>query len=1272
MGSSTRGALGAKDFFYGSSQVAALMRGRNWAQSSLGPVDQWPRSLRAALGVILGSGYPMYLAWGPEFIQFYNDAYLPILGNKHPGALGIASPVTFPEIWEFIGPMFRKVIEEAETTTLTDQLLVLERGGYPEECYFTFSYSPVPDDEAGQTGGVFVTALETTDRIVGERRLKTLGSLATLCSQAKSEDEVFKCACEALASAAHEIPFALLYRLNAAAKNAAAKEAGTAVDAMLAGRVGIDAGDRAAPDVMSGKDATPWPWAESIERNEPLLLDDLPIRFHSLPSGSWTVPPIQAMIVPIVAPGQTSASAFLIAALNPHKRLDDSYRSFLMRVVAQIGSSIVDAQAFEEERKRAEALAEIDRAKTAFFTNISHEFRTPITLMLAPLEDALARAQAQHGVHSEDHDSLKMIHRNGLRLLKLVNALLDFSRIEAGRVSAKYEATALDQFTRDLASTFRSATERAGIELLVECDPLGEPVYVDREMWEKVVLNLLSNAFKFTLEGSITVRLRREGAVAKLEVSDTGVGMPEADLPRVFERFYRAETSGGRSIEGTGIGLALVQELVKLHGGAIEAESELGKGSTFTVSIPIAGPPHLDQRPSNWRDVTPSVLAEGYVEEALRWLPGEADLPADDLLPVEEPDSATLRARILVADDNADMREYLLRVLGKEYRVETYANGTAALAALSAHPPDLLLADVMMPDLDGFELLKRVREHPHTKHIPVIMVSARAGQEARIEGLQAGADDYVTKPFSGRELLARVRAQLNLAHLRNEASKRENALRGQAEAERNKLHDLFQIAPAAIIAMSGPEHRVIIANEQYVKLVGRESAEQLVGKTIREAVSEVEGQGYFELLDRVFQTGTPISGKEAEIKLGANQAALAHQFLDFSYQPTFDAEGNVDGILALVIDVTEQVKARRKVEESESRFRLIADAAPALIWMASPDRRSDYFNRGWLNFVGRTLEEEVESGWHQNIFPEDYPQFSEIYLVSFEHREPFDVELRLRHHSGEYRWILNRAVPRFGPDGEFDGFIGVCVDINGQKLAEETLRKSEKLAVAGRLAATISHEINNPLQAVTSLHHLMSVSPMSDKLRGYLTLAEEELARVTHIVTHSLKFHRQATRASDERLSELLDSTIAVYQGRLRNSGINLIREYTEHQPIHCMGSEIRQVFANLIGNAIDATRPGGSIVLKTRDCDLAGEPAVRVTVADTGHGMDAHAQIRLFEPFFTTKGTAGTGLGLWVSKGIIEKHGATIRVKSRQGNSAAGTVFSIVFPVRNSPDGAV
>ena len=265
--------------------------------------------------------------------------------------------------------------------------------------------------------------------------------------------------------------------------------------------------------------------------------------------------------------------------MNPYRRYDEACAGFVELVSGQIAAGIANARAYEEERRRAEALTELDRAKTAFFSNVSHEFRTPLTLMLGPIEDILAQPDERDW--RQNRELLNVVHRNGLRLQRLVNALLDFSRIEAGRTQASFEPVDLAAFTADLASNFRSAMERAGIAFSVDCPPLSAPVYVDREMWEKIVLNLLSNAFKYTLQGSVRVRLAEHQGKAALHIDDTGPGIPESELPRLFERFHRVEGTQGRTHEGTGIGLALVQELVKLHGGAVSVTSEVGHGSTF-------------------------------------------------------------------------------------------------------------------------------------------------------------------------------------------------------------------------------------------------------------------------------------------------------------------------------------------------------------------------------------------------------------------------------------------------------------------------------------------------------------------------------------------------------------------------------------------------------------------------------------------------------------------------------------------------------------------
>ena len=275
----------------------------------------------------------------------------------------------------------------------------------------------------------------------------------------------------------------------------------------------------------------------------------------------------------------------------------------------------------ETEKRRADMLAALDRAKTDFFSNVSHEFRTPLTLMLGPIDEALAEPGA-----ALQGESLETVQRNALRLLKLVNTLLDFSRMEAGRVRASFEPVDLAVLTADLASAFRSAMERGGLRFDVDCPPLAEPVYVDHDMWEKIVLNLISNAFKFTFAGNITVSLRQLDGAARLTVSDTGVGIPQAELPLLFERFHRIEGQRSRTHEGSGIGLALVQELVKLHAGSITVASELDRGTTFTVSVPL-GNAHLpsDRLAASVLPST-SVGPEAFVQEALRWLPDAAEL----------------------------------------------------------------------------------------------------------------------------------------------------------------------------------------------------------------------------------------------------------------------------------------------------------------------------------------------------------------------------------------------------------------------------------------------------------------------------------------------------------------------------------------------------------------------------------------------------------------------------------------------------------------------
>jgi PAS domain S-box-containing protein len=747
-------------FLRGGGEMGARMRAHDWAATPLGPAAHWPQSLKTVVRVMLDSRYAMWMLWGPELTFFCNDAYVPTVGIKRDWVLGARSDRVWEEIWPDIGPRIAHVLADGQATWDEALLLFLERSGFSEETYHTFSYSPVYDDES-RIAGMLCVVTEVTERVIGERRLRVLRDLAARAAGMESVQDACDRLIGVLGEDAWDVPFACLYLL---------AEGGDS--ARLAACVGAIP-ERLRPESIALDDASSsWPLAAALASGEAQSVR-LPTGVNSIPSPLWNTAALQALVLPVQRQGSLSGVALLIVGVSPRRALDDSYRGFFELIAAQFAAAIVDAQQKESDRRRADALAEIDRAKTTFFSNVSHEFRTPLTLMLGPIEAAAGNPATPPAVRA----GLELAHRNALRLLKLVNSLLDFSRIEAGRLQASFEPVDAASLTRDLASNFRSAMESAGLVFAVECAPIDEPLFLDREMWEKIVLNLLSNAFKFTFAGSIAVRLRREGAEALLEVADSGVGIPQEEIPRLFERFHRVESTKGRTQEGSGIGLALVHELVKFHGGHIEVSSALGRGTTFLVRIPL-GAAHL---PAERIKVPRALVSTGtssqaYVQEALRGIPSGSAAPAPlafEEIPAAVADrrsSATAGARVLIADDNADMREYLGDLLAAYYTVETVPDGQEALAAIARHRPDLVLCDVMMPRVDGFALLKALRSDELLRSTPLILLSARAGEESRIEGLAAGADDYLAKPFSARELTARIGAHLELARVRREAT----------------------------------------------------------------------------------------------------------------------------------------------------------------------------------------------------------------------------------------------------------------------------------------------------------------------------------------------------------------------------------------------------------------------------------------------------------------------------------------------------------------------
>jgi PAS domain S-box-containing protein len=1097
--------------------MSELVRDFNWASTPLGPLEKWPDALKNTVRILLTSRFSMWMAFGPELTVIYNDAYArTTLGKKHPWALGKPAATVWSEIWKDIGPRIRRVMETGEATWDETLMLFLERSGYPEETYHTFSYSPL-DGPDGAIAGILCVVIEDTVRVIGERQLAALGALSAELAGAISMQEVFAAIERGLAQQ-KDMPCTLTYLLN---------EHGTHLH--LVAKTGVDASHPAAAVTIElTREPEAWPIRSILESGRAATVENLPELFPQIPNGCWDRPPFRARLVPLKRQGQERPVGVFITALNPYRDFDSYYGEFLELSARQIAASITNARAYEDEKKRAEILAELDRAKTAFFSNVSHELRTPLTLILGPIEDALAAHQPP------PLETVEMLHRNAQRLLKLVNGLLDFVRIEVGRMRATYEATDLSLFTTHVAGVFRSAIERAGIRLVVDCPPLPEPVYIDREMWEKIELNLLSNALKSTFEGEIRVEVSSAEGEARVTISDTGTGISEKDLGGLFERFQRIEGARRRSHEGSGIGLALVRELVEMHGGSINVASKVDRGTTFTVSVPL-GHAHLphDQVADDLQK--PTALrgsSVAFVQEALGWLPGRGPRDMlDGTTHIEsdgranpDGDPAEKKPVILFADDNADMRAYVLGLLGWRFHVIEAGTGKVALEEAQRLRPDLVLSDVMMPDMDGFALLEALRQNPATRGVPVIMLSARAGEEARIGGLEAGADDYLTKPFSARELVARVEAQLKMARLRKEAAQQEAALTHEINKAQQFAWEALEHLPDGFCTFDR-EFRVTYINPAATEIAKRSGVVQM-GKTL---------------------------------------------------------------------------------------------------WELYP------------SFLGTEVETNFQRAMTERV--------------------PVEFEQYFRNEDGE-AWFKFLLYPQ-----PAEGVILYLRDTTSTQRTEQALRGSEQLAAAGRLAASIAHEINNPLEAVTNLLFLAKMDEsVAGSTRSLLEVADRELQRLSHIAARSLKFYRQRTAPTLTSLEDLIESVLFFNEPDLKARNIRLERRHQQARPVLCLPGEIQQVMTNLISNALDALPAKGRLVVAVRPArDIEGREGVSVTVADSGHGMSRTTLDHLFHPFVTTKGEAGTGLGLWVSKGILDKHRSKIMVRSKPG---AGTVIRLFVPL--------
>jgi PAS domain S-box-containing protein len=823
----------AAQLFTGDSETAALMRGLDWSKTPLGPIEEWPQSLKTSVSICLNSRFAIRICWGPELVMIYNDGYISVAGGKHPHALGRPAKEVWADIWHIIGPMLHGVMNTGTATWADDLMLPMERSGYTEECYFTFSYSPIRD-ESGGVGGIFTPVVETTDNVVVARRIKTMQALS---AAGGGKSKTMFGACKAMATVLsanpHDVPVAAIYLFpHSRAEN---RERAT----LAASTVGA----LRFPDVIDFRKKQ---WSKLVHLNagEMVAFDLSGVDLGPLPAAPWGTPPSEGVAVPILTEEGNIPVGFLLAGVSARKRLDAAYRVFFRQAATEIAKAIQNSR--------------------------------------------------------------------------------------------------------------------------------------------------------------------------------------------------------------------------------------------------------------------------------------------------------------------------------------------------------------------------------------------------RLEGARA--------------LLA------------------------ETEEERQRLRNFLLNSPAAIAILDGPEHRLQFVNNAYLAMFRQASTVGLVGKTIAEVWPELLSQGIVQILDTVCRTGGAFSERERWLQFRrAGEDAPVVGYYNYTAQPMVDTSGQVTSIFLQIVDVTENVLARQEIESREQQFRALANSIPQLAWMAGPDGEVFWFNERWYEYTGTNFEQMKGWGWKSVHDAEYLPRVVDEYKKCLESGEPFDISFPLRGGDGNFRMFLTRALPLRDPSGEIVRWFGTNTDVEIQRKAETALRLSEKLAAVGRLASSIAHEINNPLEAVTNLIYLANASTESEEARFYLRSAQHELSRVSQITNQTLRFHKQQSAPVATDVKEIIDSTLTLYRGRLSRDKIQLKFEARPSPPVVCYAGEIRQVVANLIGNALDAMRKGGTLRLRLRAATdwRTGKSGIRITIADTGHGMTPNVRQRIYEAFFTTKGDqTGTGLGLWVSAGIVDKHGGSMHVRSNARPGASWTAFTVILPL--------
>ncbi|KAK9762744.1 hypothetical protein K7432_011228 [Basidiobolus ranarum] len=1253
------------DTLSGGGFMGEYLRCYDWNSSSLGPIAQWPQSLLTAVSLCMASSFPMAVWWGPKFVLIYNDGYSVVAAGKHPWLFGKDGSDGWSEIWPTLKPMAESVMR-GENCYSEDHLLFMTRSGFIEETYHTWSYIPIRQED-GSVGGLLNPSIESTSRVISERRLNTLRDLGATTAGAKCCEEVFSMIGSVLTENVFDVPFALFYtRTNLDGSTTdndlfEEEEDRQSNDIFqLVETVGISNSHIAAPRkvcLSESEDNHPWRriFDQVMKTKAVVLIDNLSELFDDLPTRGWDEPVRMAVACPIVGNDQDGILGMLLMGLNSRRSYDEDYKTFIELLSRQTGTVLATIRAYEDQVNRVEALAAIDRAKTSFFSSVSHELRTPLTLILGPIKESLA----DNSLTLDHKTRLNMVHRNSKRLLRLVNSLLDFSRIEAGRLQATYQETDLGKFTADLASVFRSAIEKGGLKFEVECDEGGKLVWVDPEMWEKIVFNLIGNAFKFTMKGIIKVNMgpSPDRTSVILTVSDTGSGIPPHEIHRIFERFHRVEGQRGRSHEGTGIGLSLTQELVKLHGGKVDVSSEFGRGSTFTITIPYGythlPPDQLIERGAQSIDgqnmERPWSYGLSVVEEARQWQPSD-DEDLEYLSSTSSTDSSnsigntfpltSCGSRILLVDDNADMRRYVKGLLSKWWQVVEAGNGEEAFNIALQNPPDLIVSDVMMPVLDGLGLLKVLRANQSTKFIPVVLLSARAGEEAKVEGLKSGADDFLVKPFSAKELVARVHTHLELGKLRTELERLVKERTKELAESELRYKVLAKLSPVGIFRLD-LNGFITYTNDKWWEISGHDRRSDPNAVNFMSSIYPEDRERTTLIFKECIQSAR---GFIIEFRWGSNNSGV--KWCQGEVIVEYDNQMKPHGFVGTLTDLTErkllekervsalqlaEQQQRRRAEDAEE----IKKQQELFIDMTCHELRNPlngiYHNADFLHESLEKIQSDVRNesiikvmNWLSTEIVNDLEAVATISLCAQHQKKIADDVLNMSKISMN---LLVLAKTDFQPNAVVSNVLRMfetevklkCIDVDF--IVAEGYSRMNVNWVKGdptRLSQVLINFLTNAIR----------FTEKASSRRITVTLGASET------IPHSSSRIEHSTNASDE--SDQDQDTISLSSSASSTGTVRYIQQYSTENVIKEMDNE--------------CAKP-----------DLSDAVYIEISIQDSGVGMTSEEQASLFRRFTqvspkTYAEFGGSGLGLFISKRLVELHGGGIKVNSVKGH---GTTFS-------------